>query len=110
MTKNFVNSEENFLNLGFNRWNEKHTFYKPSLYQSYETKKVNEEVVYRAFFQMDMTVIEHSRSIYTYWDFLGDVGGLFGILQSLAYPLIALSSLLLNTGIDQFLIESLFKV
>ena len=71
---------------------------------------IYEEAIYVASIQMEMTVIEHQRSIYTWWDFLGDVGGLFGILQSIAYPFITVSSLLLNTGIDQFLIESLFKV
>ena len=35
-------------------------------------------------FQMDMDKVVHSRSIYTVWDFFGDVGGLFDMLKLLA--------------------------
>ena len=55
-------------------------------------------------------IIEHSRSIYTIWDLLGDVGGLFDMLILLAKPILSLYSLLIYSGIDSYLNQSLFKI
>ena len=55
----------------------------------------------------DQTI--HSRSIYTVWDFLGDVGGLFDMVKLLIQPLVTLSSALLGTGLHRYLISALFK-
>ena len=52
----------------------------------------------------------YSRSVYTFWDFLADVGGLYGSLTELAYPLLWISSLIFGSNLDKFLIESLFKL
>ena len=52
----------------------------------------------------------HSRSIYTVWDFLGDVGGLFDMIRLLTQPIVTLSSALLGTGLHRFLISALFKI
>ena len=52
----------------------------------------------------------YSRSIYTIWDFLGDVGGLFDMIRLLAAPLVSLSSAILGTGLHRYLISALFKV
>ena len=92
MTKNLVTSEQRFFGLGFNRRDEKYTYFKPSLYQTFDS--VGAEAIYTALIQLDMNVIEHSRSIYTWWDFLGDVGGLFEMLQFIAYPFIIIHSFL----------------
>ena len=59
---------------------------------------------------MDTDIVEYRRSIYTVWDFLGDVGGLYDMLKLLAQPVLAFSSLLLGSGLDQYLVESIFKV
>ena len=102
-------SEEDFVGLGFDFNVNRYEYYKPSVFQTHQSTGI-EGVVYSGIIELDMTVIEHSRSIYTFWDFLGDVGGLFGMLQSFAFPLVGFCSLLLNTGLEQYLITSLFKV
>ena len=33
------------------------------------------------FYKWDNKVVSHQRSIYTFWDYLGDVGGLFDMLK-----------------------------
>ena len=38
--------------------------------------------------QQDLDIKERSRAIYTVWDMLGDIGGLFDMLCILAGPLI----------------------
>ena len=81
-------------------------------YEFYEPKKhvtVQEAnkpgSLYSAVIEMDSTIVYHKRSIYTFWDFLGDVGGLFEMLKLLAYPLTLVGSVLLGSGLDHFLIE-----
>ena len=59
---------------------------------------------------MNKDKISHRRSIYTFWDFLGDVGGLFDMLKLLVKPILAIGSLLFGSGLDKFLFESVFKV
>ena len=51
----------------------------------------------------------HSRAIYSIWDFLGDVGGLFDMLTLLAQPILALSTALFGSGLDRYLMATLFK-
>ena len=59
---------------------------------------------------LDKDRVHHKRSIYTFWDFLGDVGGLFDMLKILAKPVLVIAHVLLGTGLDQYLLSSIFKV
>ena len=54
--------------------------------------------------------MEHFRSIYTFWDLLGDVGGLLDMLILLGAPVLSVSSFVFGSGLEAFLIESLFKI
>ena len=56
-----------------------------------------------------MDRINHTRSIYGVWDLLSDIGGLFDILRLIAGPITALSTALLGSGLDRYLISALFK-
>ena len=58
---------------------------------------------------MGLDRIEHTRSIYTMWDFLGDVGGLFDMLRLLAEPLVKMFSVIFGSRLDRFLLAALFK-
>ena len=58
---------------------------------------------------MGIDRISYSRAIYGVWDFLGDVGGLYDMLRLLAEPILAIISVLVGSGLDRFLIRSLFK-
>ena len=33
------------------------------------------------WFELSETMIQHKRSVYTFYDFLGDLGGLYGMLE-----------------------------
>ena len=50
----------------------------------------------------------HSRSIYTFWDLLGDIGGLFDMLRLIIKPLITLVSLAFGTGLETYLVQAIF--
>ena len=49
-----------------------------------QTEKVDsnldDDSLFTLFYQMSLDRVQHTRSIYSVWDFLGDVGGLFDML------------------------------
>ena len=58
----------------------------------------------------DYSTVEYSRAIYTIWDLLGDVGGLNDMLKQLGAPLVSLLSFIVGSGLENHLIQLLFKV
>ena len=44
---------------------------------------LNQGLVFNLYFSMNNDLVYEERSIYTFWDMLGDVGGLFGSLTFL---------------------------
>ena len=58
---------------------------------------------------MSLDRVIHTRTIYSVWDFFGDVGGLFDMLKLLAQPIVAFTTLLFSSGLDHYLIQALFK-
>ena len=60
--------------------------------------------------EQDYTTVEHTRSIYTIWDLLGDVGGLFDMLKIIGSPLVSFLSFVVGSGLEIHLIQLLFKV
>ena len=59
---------------------------------------------------MSSDVIYEERSIYTFWDLLGDVGGLFGSLTFLAGIYISIIDVLLGSKMNQFIIAKIFTI
>ena len=59
---------------------EDYIFYSAILEQSLSSVE-DQQYLFEGVFYMDGTVQRYKRSIYTFWDFLGDVGGLTSILQ-----------------------------
>ena len=57
-----------------------------------------------------MDVITHNRSIYTLWDFFGDVGGLFDMLKLISQTLLSFVYSIIGSGLDKFLLERLFTL
>ena len=53
--------------------------------------------------------MNHTRSIYSALDFLGDIGGLYDMLKIVAEVLLSIWSLIAGCGFDAFLLESIFK-
>ena len=70
-------SEEDLLSLGFN--SKKNTYYSISRGESYNNLFTELTIS----FQMTESLVSHSRSVYSFWDFLGDVGGLNDIMRLL---------------------------
>ena len=70
-------SEEDILSLGFN--SKENTYYSISRGESYNNLFTELTIS----FQMTESLVSHSRSVYSFWDFLGDVGGLNDIMRLL---------------------------
>ena len=52
--------------------------------------------------------MHHNRSVYTFLDFLGDVGGLFDALKGISSLIVSLYFSLLGNPLHSFLLKSLF--
>ena len=57
---------------------------------------------------MDKDTVEIKRSIYTIWDFFGDLGGFNDFMQILGAILMSISTIFKGSGLDRFLVEQLF--
>ena len=57
---------------------------------------------------MNLDKVQQTRAIYSFWDFLGDVGGLFDMLKLQANPILAVLSALFGNGLESYLVSNLF--
>ena len=58
---------------------------------------------------MDLTTEEHKRDVFTVWDCLGQVGGLYGILCPLGAVIVYVCNFLIGSSLDRFITRQLFK-
>ena len=57
---------------------------------------------------MSLDEISHQRSIYSFLDFLGDVGGLYSILIDIGSIFLMLPAFAFGSGLHQFLMKNIF--
>ena len=89
--KNFLESEERWLGDGFNP--RKEEFFNLIELDEYNDGRYNDSFG-GVQVQMSLNTVLYTRSIYSILDFLGDVGGLYSILQSLCSILVGIPTLL----------------
>ena len=58
---------------------------------------------------MSLDTVVHSRTIYNVFDWLGDIGGLMGILVSIGGFIMSLHTFSFGSKLDKLLIRNLFK-
>ena len=58
---------------------------------------------------MHQDTVTHTRVVYTFWDFLSDIGGLFDSLKYIVIPIISLVHAVLGNQLDRYLISRLLK-
>lgn len=66
------------------------------------------DLVMRLEFEMSTDEITNSRSVYTFFDFLGDVGGLLDMLIIFAKLISSFASAVSGSAIHVFMIKRLF--
>ena len=58
---------------------------------------------------MSLDTIVHNRTIYNVFDWLGDIGGLLGILSSIGMFLMSTLTFCVGSQMEKYLITDLFK-
>ena len=58
---------------------------------------------------MSLDSTAYERSVYTVWDWMGDVGGLYGTLAIIGHYIVTLMSYVTGHGIVKEIIESLYR-
>ena len=101
--RNEIRSEDTFKSLGF--FVNKYSFYDLIVHSEIQT----ETGPFVLGIRQDFSIVEHARTIYTVWDLLGDIGGLFDMLKLLVTPMITFLSLIADSGLESHLINMLFK-
>ena len=59
-------------------------------------------------FSLSRDVVHHNRSIYTFLDLLGDVGGLFDALKGIFYAVITFYFYLIGDPLHSYLLNAIF--
>ena len=59
-------------------------------------------------FRLDTDVIHHKRSIYSFFDLLGDLGGLFDALTRISSLIVIILFKIFGNPLDEYLLENLF--
>ena len=59
--------------------------------------------------QMSLDIVNHNRSIYSFLDLLGDVGGLFSILLSLSQIIVSMAAFIFGISYENHLVKNIFK-
>ena len=58
---------------------------------------------------MSLDIVNHHRSIYSILDFLGEIGGLFGILIYIGSIVASLPAFFFGDNANKYLVKSIFK-
>ena len=59
---------------------------------------------------MDNDIIFEERSVYTFWDLLGDIGGLIGSLSFLGAIHLSFVEFIIGSRMNQFITAQMFKI
>ena len=97
---NKIISEQSFESLGFREGNEYEFF---ELMDRESQQNYYLDGAYYLYLQLKSDILVHKRSIYTFWELLGDVGGLLEILKLLASPIIFLANVSFGSGLNAYL-------
>ena len=105
--KNRVISQDKMLYLGLMEESERE-FFDVYRYRTYQGTQFGASLDLN--FQVNTSVKIHYRSIYTFWDFLGDIGGLNDILCRIGSLVIAGLQLITGNSLQRYLFRNLFKI
>ena len=75
---NEIQSEENLLGLGFSFNQKEYSF--ASIRRADEYITTAPDFVFSLSFGIDLSAVSYTRSVFSFWDYLGDVGVLYDML------------------------------
>ena len=65
-------------------------------------------MLFAAEFRLNKDIIHHNRTIYTFFDVLGDIGGLFDALTRISSLIVIILFKIFGNPFDEYLLEHLF--
>ena len=65
-------------------------------------------MLFAAEFQLNKDIIHHNRTIYTFFDVLGDIGGLFDALLRISHYIVLILFKIFGNPMHEYLLEHLF--
>ena len=74
----------------------------------FEENYDSENLLFAATIKLASGVKHHKRSVYTAFDLLGDVGGLFDALKAIMSYFVALNFVILGNPINDYLLKAIF--
>ena len=95
------------MSLGFNEV--EYTYYSINKNSEHIQPLNNFGILLNLSFGMDMSSMYHYRSVFTFWDFLGDVGGLNDMLTLLGSWAVSFIQILSGSGLNRYIFARLFK-
>ena len=104
--KKELQDERNLNSLGMGFTDYFYTFYKIFQHQIKNGKDIPISFIY----QIDHEMSQYGRTVYTFYDLLSDVGGLYGTLQIICQVIVAVISTIFGSGLRGFIIGNLFKL
>ena len=98
----------NLYDLGFGGNDHNYKFFETRVRDNWP--KTNENKPIEIWFEIEPEMLVHARTVYTFYDLLGDVGGLSSTLWMISAYVVAISNALFGSGLSKFLTAEIFKI
>ena len=99
MTKAEVTTSDSFVQLFSNEVTNTY-FKKDKPIVKHGNSEFEPNLLYSLIFSLSADVLIEERSIYTFWDLLGDIGGLFGSLTFLGSIYVSIINLIIGSRMN----------
>ena len=105
MQQQTLESDENRLSLGLGLFQKSQTFYSIAAEsRAYECQ----DCLLNINFSMDLTTMSHQRRVFTFQDFEGNGGGLYGILVIIGSQIVTAFNFVIGSNLERFLAAQIF--
>ena len=102
-----ADSEESFSGLGIAS-NNKRTWFDYASKLPDTIYNPSDALLFSIQFKLEKDVLHHNRSIYTFLDLLGDVGGLFDALKGISYITVVIYFQVFGNPMHEYLLRTTF--
>ena len=98
----------NLYDLGFGGNDHNYKFFETSVKDNWPKTTENKPI--EIWFEIESEMLVHARTVYTFYDLLGDVGGLSSTLWMISAYVVSISNALFGSGLSKFLTAEIFKI
>ena len=102
-----VESEEQMFGLGF-PWQQSNESFT-TIERGRSEKEDDDKHIVALIFGLNLAKVTNTRSIFTFWDFLADVGGLYDMLIVIGGWVLSIIQLVSGSGLNRFIFNQVFS-